>query len=321
LVYKMSKIYLTFDVEDYINDPKFTSLSLILDLLEQNNLKATFFITGDAAEQLQSLKDVTKRLADHEIGYHSSSHSVRPIIPEYTDISSYEEAIEISVARETSHINPLNGQIEGNGGISSLKNLFRSKTISAFRAPGLCWSPPHMDALKKLGIEYDFSAFFLKKTTINGITFYPYPLMMLPPNGINPLTLWAQGHIFRKIAHQQTTVLALHPHSLFETIGWDCIYFNGNPSVLKRVKYKSSNEIAKSILILNRFLLELKLLQKTGIIDVSTSLAPSNEKIALADSQISQCYLKAIEWPIQKFKYKPRFLSSYFYKFFLKSIN
>ena len=56
-------------------------------------------------------------LEKHEIGYHSSSHSVHPTIFEFTDVAKYDKAYQTSILRETSHINPLTGKIEGSGGI------------------------------------------------------------------------------------------------------------------------------------------------------------------------------------------------------------
>lgn len=83
------------------------------------------------AEKLENFPNIVQLLNEHEIGYHSSSHSVRPTIFEFTDIQDYEKAYQISLERETSHINPLTGKIEGKGGIHSVKNLFPKKQIIA----------------------------------------------------------------------------------------------------------------------------------------------------------------------------------------------
>lgn len=65
------EVYLTFDV-GYDNG----NLSEILDILDDNNVRATFFITGDFVKRF---KDLTIRLAysNHLIGSHSFYH--RPI--------------------------------------------------------------------------------------------------------------------------------------------------------------------------------------------------------------------------------------------------
>ena len=111
------RLYLTFDVEDFINDRSLDALHHILKLLRQRHLKGLFFITGHMAEKLARFPQVVDLLEEHEIGYHSTSHSVHPTIFEYTDVDDYQEAYRASLSREVSHINPLSGTIEGRGEI------------------------------------------------------------------------------------------------------------------------------------------------------------------------------------------------------------
>jgi len=172
------KLLLTFDIEDFINPNAIYALHTLLEMLKKYKIKAIFFITGHMAEKLTNFPDIIDQLKNHEIGFHSSSHSVRPIISEYTDVKSYHQAYSISLERETAHINPLTGIIEGEGGIYLLQDLFRPKKIEAFRAPGMSWTPPHLEALVNLGIKYDFSSNITAPEPIRykGITFYPYTL-------------------------------------------------------------------------------------------------------------------------------------------------
>jgi hypothetical protein len=256
-------------------------------------------------------------LAEHEIGYHSSSHSVRPAIFEYTDVPDYQEAIQVSLERETSRINPLTGQIEGRGGLWSLRELFPDKKILSFRSPGLCWSPPHLEALKKLGIRYDFSTDLLpKKITFSGITFYPYPWTVVPPEGREPLARSTQHYLFRRILSNRIIVFDMHPQSLVNAELWDSIYFHANPVSLTRVKQKTGKEVRKCILDFAKFLMELSFWHKMGIIDVSTMLEPTNQNLHLSENLISKSYNRAMDWPIRFFDYHPKFLRLHFSKFF-----
>ncbi|MEM2507148.1 MAG: polysaccharide deacetylase family protein, partial [Nitrososphaeria archaeon] len=97
-----SRLLLTFDVEDFINTNAIYSLLTLLRILNKYQMKAIFFITGHMAEKIANFPEIIDLLKNHEIGYHSSSHSVHPTIPEYTDVKSYEKAYEISIERETS---------------------------------------------------------------------------------------------------------------------------------------------------------------------------------------------------------------------------
>ena len=73
-------VYLTFDCELSENT------EAILDVLKANNVKATFFISGDDTEEC---KDICKRIVDegHTIGMHSYSNR-------YSTVYASEEAFE-----------------------------------------------------------------------------------------------------------------------------------------------------------------------------------------------------------------------------------
>ncbi len=75
-------VYLTFD-EGYENGYTET----ILDVLKENNVKATFFVTG---HYINSAGDLVQRMVDegHVIGNHSINH---PKLPELTDEELYTE--------------------------------------------------------------------------------------------------------------------------------------------------------------------------------------------------------------------------------------
>jgi len=67
-------IALTFD-----DGPNMISTPLLLDILDETNVKATFFVLGELAEQFP---DVIKRMAEagHEIGNHSYKHLELPTL-------------------------------------------------------------------------------------------------------------------------------------------------------------------------------------------------------------------------------------------------
>ena len=173
------------------------------------------------AEKLANFPSILELLDRHEIGYHSSSHSVRPTIFEYTDVEDYDKAYEISLQRETSHINPVTGKIEGQGGINALKALFPKKKINAYRGPGLFWSPPLMEALHALGLKFDFST-NISETLVShkGITFYPIPLFS-QWNGNSHQILTLLLHVLDK----KKIVLLCHPNLLSNEQFWDSIYY------------------------------------------------------------------------------------------------
>jgi len=281
-------------------------------MLERHDLRGLFFITGHVAEKLRGFPPILEMLETHEIGYHSSSHSVRPTIFEFTDIGDYGEAYQISHERETAHINPLTGQTEGKGGIHSIRDLFPAKKIDAFRAPGLCWSPPHLEALRDLGIRFDFSA-NISSTPVShkGITFYPYPLVTQWYGSLTEYT-----SLMSSILRNELTVLCLHPNLFVSQQMWDSIYWKDNPKYLTQPLLKSFEKIPTSFFKFRLLLKKIKLFERVGLVNVRSRLMEAKTKLTVKPIDVQNCYETSMQWPIRYFNYKPKFLRYHFIKFF-----
>jgi len=313
-----NQVLLTFDVEglppreDFLDNAAIICLHKTLDLLENADLEGVFFITASAAEQIRKHPDLVGRLASHQIGYHSTSHSVRPWIIEYTDVPSYDEALAISSKRETSHINPKTGQIEGKGGILALRETFPKNDIVSFRAPFLAWSPPHLEGLKKLGIQFDFSASISDHSvSFRGLTFYPLPIpiddcveatfVRREPNHFFPKP------IFSILMRRKVTVLSMHPTTLLVKNA-----FAG------RDKYQIGGNVrTKFIISLLRLLLNrICILQKGNLIQVTSSLSQNWQSICLEKTDVERIYLQSVRSLTHLFNCSPRFVLSHFMHFF-----
>jgi len=307
------KLLLTFDSEDFINPNAIFALRKILEILQKYELKAIFFITGHMAEKLSNYPHIIEMLKKHEIGFHSSSHSVHPTIPEYTDVKNYKEAYEVSLQRETSHINPLTGEIEGEGGILFLQKLFYPKKIQAFRAPGMCWTPPHLEALRDMGIKYDFSSNITNSEPIHyrGLTFYPYTFIQQWSG-----TTHDYECLLCSILKNKVSVFDLHPTLLVNQIEWDFIYYKGNPETLSIVPERSQDETALLFRNFELLIKRIKSLQKVGIIDTEPSFNAQSKSLALTIKQVNDCYNASMKWTIKRFNYRPKFIKNHFYEFF-----
>lgn len=305
------KLFLTFDCEDFISTRSIKALYWILKLLQKRNLKAIFFITGHMAEKISSFPEILDLLERHELGYHSTSHTVRPTIVEHTDVETYEEAYMISLRRETSHINPLTGAVEGTGGIEFLRELFSKKKIASFRAPGLCWSPPHLEALKSLGISFDFSA-CISSTPVyyKGITFYPDAAFIDAFNRSEYRCLG--GSILRN----RTTVLGLHPNPFVNQCNWDSIYYDDNPKELCEVPSKSRKDTQALMQRLDHFLTYLHFLEKSRIVKVTPSLMETKLETQIDKETAEKSYQMSVSWAKTCLNYEPKFIHSHFMRFF-----
>lgn len=310
------EIILTFDVEDFISNNSTWALQIILEYLEEFGLKAIFFITGHMAERLQNFPEITNFLKDHEIGYHSSSHSVHPTIFEFTDISDYKEAYSISQRRETAHINPLNGKVEGKGGIHSLRKLCPTKKIIAYRSPGYCWSPPHIEAIRDLGIRFDSStnlANASRTTSVHykGITFYPCPTVAHWTGRVSDYRDFMLPLLRNKIS-----VLGLHPSLFVNRNEWDSIYHSGNPKHITKPLMRNHHEIKSLFSRFNLLLSQLAWLQKTKVVNITTDLKKSDKEMTMNEEAVERCYETSVMWAQQYFNYKPRFFRQHFFEFF-----
>jgi hypothetical protein len=289
-----------------------------LELLDKQKLRALFFITGHMAERLPAFPIVMDLLNKHEIGFHSSGHSVRPIIPEFTDVESYEQARAISLERETSHINPLTGETEREGGIYLLQDLFYSKKIEAFRAPGMSWTPPHLEALTEVGIKFDFSSNVTMSAPVQyeDITFYPYTFTQTWEGKSSDYSC-----LFSSILKRQLSVFDLHPTQIVNQRSWDYIYFMGNPKGLLRAPERASGEAKSRFDRLERMLKLINWLQEARIVSAEPRLLKSSTNLIVDEKDIRRYYACSIRWPEKFFNYSPQFVRLHFYKFFGASIQ
>jgi hypothetical protein len=260
------------------------------------------------AEKLARFPEIVDLLEENEIGYHSTSHSVHPTIFEYTDVDNYQEAYRTALSREVSHVDPISGTIEGRGGIKLLRDLFPRKKIESFRAPGLSWSPPHLEALKYLGIKYDFSA-NISKIPVNykGITFYPIPSFI---NSV-PLRFFLQSIMKREII-----VLDFHPDCFVNENWWDSIFLSGiNPDRMYSVAPRRPDRVRRMFRRFDMLLKIVYLLSKMEIIESCNEAAKSDIALAPSEIDVEKVYRMIASWPTKQFNYEPRFIRSHLSRF------
>jgi hypothetical protein len=274
------------------------------------------------AEKLSNFPKTVDLLNEHQIGYHSSSHSVHPTIFEFTDVKNYWEAYEASLIRETSHINPLTGAIEGVGGIYALQALFPEKKIDSFRAPGYCWTPPHIEALKTLGIIYDFSTNIRNEPiSYRGITFYPFTILTTNWNG----RISEHLHLQRLTRKREVSVLTIHPSTMVNRLEWDLIYYakfnncKANPPNLVRLPSRTPSEVKSIFQKFDLLLKHLGTLQKLHLLKVVSKPIPNSKILFPTINDMEKSYKLSINWA-EGYGYHPKFLHSHFTQFFQPNV-
>jgi peptidoglycan/xylan/chitin deacetylase (PgdA/CDA1 family) len=304
---------LTFDIEDFINPNAIDALQITLEMLNKYKLRAIFFITGHMSEKLSNYPKILDLLENHKIGFHSSSHSVRPIIAEYTNVENYHQAYSISLERETSHINPLTGKVEGKGGIYFLQDLFHPRKIEAYRAPGMSWTPPHLEALAKLGIKYDFSSNITLSEPVHyqGIVFYPDTFTQQWEG-----SLYNYQCLFAAILKRKIAILDIHPTIFVNQNMWDIIYYKGNPKTLQRAHERPLKETRSLFKKFELLLKQINLLRHAKLIEVDPNLNTQPKDLTVSKNEVQKYYETSMRWPTKRFNFKPRYIRDHFHQFF-----
>ena len=137
------KVYviLWFDTEDYILPQSDDAAKRLAVFLTQQGIKATFKVVGEKARTLErrGRRDVIGALAQHEIGYHSNTHSQHPTPAEYEAPLDWATGVEEFTRRERS-------------GFEDVKRIF-GQTPTCYGQPGGSWAPQSYAALKKWGVK------------------------------------------------------------------------------------------------------------------------------------------------------------------------
>jgi len=309
------RVFLTFDIEDIVNmQCSIRSLQNVLHLLESHNLRGLFFVTGNMTEKILLRPEILRLLKLNEIGYHATSHSVRPRIFEFTDVQSYQEAVEESIRRETTHVNPNTGDSQGEGGIVVLRQIFSDRNIESFRAPSFCWTPTHLGALSRLGFRFDFSTEILKIPFFHkGITFYPYPALIIDEMNLKLFILDSIKFVFHFLKEKYTVIL-VHPHQFMTKQEWDAPH-SGSKG-FNEVNLKSEEEIKKGFILLELFLGTLSFLKKIKLIDVTPNLERSEVSLRTDEIDIEKIYQTVASRYKKYGGYSPKFLLRHFYLYF-----
>ncbi len=135
-------IYVTlwFDAEDYILPEDDDATLRLAEMLTRAGVKATFKVVGEKARILEQRGriDVIQALKQHDIGYHSNTHSQQPTIAVYLQHAGWEDGIAEFERRE-------------GPGSRDLARIF-GRTPVAYGQPGSAWAPQSYPALRSMGI-------------------------------------------------------------------------------------------------------------------------------------------------------------------------
>jgi len=133
-------VVLWFDAEDYILPEDDDATKRLAELLTRLQVKATFKVVGEKARVLEQRgrTDVIAALKQHDIGYHSNTHSQQPTIAVYLQHAGWDDGRVEFERRE--------GQ-----GARDVARIFGKMPV-AYGQPGSAWAPQAYSALRAMGI-------------------------------------------------------------------------------------------------------------------------------------------------------------------------
>lgn len=170
--------YLTFD------DGPSTNTFEILDILDEKNVRATFFIVGSAITK--EGEDALRRMANegHTIGIHSYSHicdeiycSVERFLEDYNTV--YNQIYEITGKRASIYRFPWGSN---NGYTKGIKDIL----IDEMKRRGFACYDWNVDSNDSVGRP---TAYSIKRNVEKDLESHDYPIILMHDSGINKLTV------------------------------------------------------------------------------------------------------------------------------------
>jgi len=135
-------VYVTFwfDTEDFILPQADDAAKRLAEMFTKRHVKATFKIVGEKARVLEERgrDDVIMALANNDVAYHSTYHSVHPTPSEYSRDLDWHEGVSEFIRRE-------------GAGLETLRHVF-GVNASCYGQPGGSWTPQSYAALHSFGI-------------------------------------------------------------------------------------------------------------------------------------------------------------------------
>lgn len=237
-VKNMRNIALTIDVEQDVPPTLNTwrgveeGLPILLDLLSEHNVRATFFVTGKAAEKYPKL--IRKISCEHEVGCHGYDHE------RYDKLNPDEQSRKIELA--TRILTKITGQKPAGFRVPNFK-----PTIHAFAA------------IEHARYVYDASV-AIYKTDPGSSRFRFVEIQNTLPSSILRLPVSISTRVLRLcMATFPRVVMDYHPWEVIEMRGvrFDCRFATGEIALRrleqvlkywldKEADFRLMNEIAKS---------------------------------------------------------------------------
>jgi len=270
-------VILWFDTEDYLLPQSDDAAKRLAVFLTQQGINATFKMVGEKARVLErrGRRDVIGALAQHEIGYHTNTHSQHPTPAEYESTLDWDVGVEEFIRRERS-------------GFDDVRRIF-GQAPTCYGQPGSSWAPQAFPALKKWGVKVylDEGA----QVGLDGKPFWYGGLLNIfnPSEGskLRPNQDWSnlaeararfQEFYLRLTSRREGGVISLyfHPCEFVHREFWDGVNFargaNPPPEEWKMPAMKSPEESERAFKFFEDLVTTMKSFPRVEFITASQAL-------------------------------------------------
>ena len=134
------KVMLWYDVEDYITEQADEALSQLVDMMDNRGVISSLKFVADKARVLRDRGrfDIIKKLAGHELCYHTDNHSRHPTMSEYLAEYGFADGAKEFERQE----------IQGFLDTMNIIGQFHT----SYGQPGASWAPQVYPVLRKWGV-------------------------------------------------------------------------------------------------------------------------------------------------------------------------
>ncbi len=275
-------IVLWFDTEDYILPQSDDAAKRIAAFLTQQGVRATFKVVGEKARVLErrNRRDVIGALSQHEIGFHSNTHSQHPTVAEYESTLGWQTGADEFTRREKQ-------------GFDTVKRIL-GQTPSCYGQPGSSWAPQVFDALKDWGVRVYLDDG--KHVGLDGNPFWYGGLLnvfnLRDGGQLRPNDTWSnltdakesfQDIHLRLSSKPQGGIISLyfHPCEFIHREFWDAVNFshgsNPAPADWKLPPMKPPEECERAFQYLEQLVVYMKSLPRVEFVTASQTLQLFND--------------------------------------------
>lgn len=146
---KNLKVMLWFDVEDFITPEADDALLALINMMDRLGIRGSFKIVGEKIRILKERgrEDILRKLAGHEICYHTENHSIHPTQTEYLADMDFADGAAEFERRE-------------HKGFLDVQNI-TGQFPTSYGQPGASWVPQVFPVLRKWGVPTYLDSHYL----------------------------------------------------------------------------------------------------------------------------------------------------------------